>query len=56
MIADLGPYAHFIVGAYATCAAVVLALIVAVVLDYRRQQRLLRDLKARGMSRRSAQG
>ena len=55
MIANLGPYAHFIVGAYATCGAVVIALIASVALDYRRQRRLLRDMEAKGVSRRSAQ-
>lgn len=55
MIANLGPYAHFIVTAYAICTAVVLALILGVSVDYRRQQRLLRDIEAQSVSRRSAQ-
>jgi heme exporter protein D len=43
----------FIAAAYATAAAVVLALVVWVVLDYRAQRRALADLERRGFSRRS---
>ena len=49
-----GNYAPFIFGAYAMTALAVMALIAWVVIDYRRQQALLRDLEARGVSRRSA--
>jgi len=51
--AMLGPYATFIVGSYAVAALVVLALIVWVISDYRRQQATLRDLEASGITRRS---
>ena len=50
---SLGPYASFIVTSYALVAAVVLILIVWIALDYRRQQARLRELEARGVTRRS---
>lgn len=50
---NLGPYASFIVASYALVAAVVLLLIVWIAVDYRRQTAQLRDLEARGISRRS---
>lgn len=50
---DLGPYAAFIVGSYAIVAVVVLTLIGWVASDYRRQQAILRDLEAQGVTRRS---
>ena len=43
----------FIAAAYAAAAAVVLALIAWVVIDYRAQRRALADLERRGFSRRS---
>ena len=49
----LGPYASFIVTSYALVAAVVLILIVWIAIDYRRQQQLLRELEASGVTRRS---
>ncbi len=49
----LGPYAAFIVWSYAIVTVVVLALIGWVVSDYRRQQAILRDLDAKGITRRS---
>jgi heme exporter protein D len=49
----LGPYATFIVGSYATAAFVVALLTGWVVIDHRRQTKTLRDLEARGVSRRS---
>ena len=52
-MAALGPYAGFIVAAYAVALAVVLALLAWVVLAHRRQQRLLAELEARGARRRS---
>jgi len=52
----LGPYASFIVASYAVVAGVVVALIAWVVADYRRQQARLRDLEARGVTRRSQGG
>jgi heme exporter protein D len=52
----LGPYASFIVTSYALVAAVVLLLIVWIIGDYRRQQARLRDIEARGVTRRSGRG
>jgi len=49
----LGPHAAFIVAAYAAALAVVLGLIGWVVADYAAQRRLLANLEARGMTRRS---
>ena len=43
----------FIAAAYAAAAAVVLALIAWVMIDYRAQRRALADLERRGFSRRS---
>ena len=53
MMASLGPYASFIVMAYAMVAAVVAVLIIWVIADYRRQRARLRDLEAAGAIRRS---
>jgi len=50
---SLGPYAAFIVTSYALVTAVVLALIVWVAIDFRRQQQRLRELEQSGVSRRS---
>lgn len=52
---SFGPYASFIVTSYLLAALVVAILIVWIALDYRRQQRALRDLEASGITRRSAQ-
>ena len=52
---DLGPYAGFILAAYGMAVAVVTALIVWVIADHRAQVRVLADLEARGVTRRSAQ-
>ena len=49
----LGPYASFILTSYLLAAAVVLALIGWIAIDYRGQTRRLRDLEARGVVRRS---
>jgi len=49
----LGPYAAFIVSSYAIVALVVLILIAWVITDHRRQQAQLRDLEAKGITRRS---
>jgi heme exporter protein D len=43
----------FIVAAYAAGIIVVVALIAWVVLDYRTQRRILGELEAKGLSRRS---
>ncbi len=50
---ELGPHAAFIVAAYLMAALVVIALIAWVVADYAAQRRLLADLEARGVTRRS---
>jgi heme exporter protein D len=50
---SLGPYAIFIVTSYVIVAAVVLALIGWIAIDYRRQKQRLRELEADGVSRRS---
>jgi heme exporter protein D len=50
---DLGPHAGFIIAAYGAATVVVLALIAWVLLDYAAQRRILRDLEARGVTRRS---
>ena len=51
---NLGPHAVFIVAAYAAAVAVVGGLIAWVVLDFRAQRRMLGDLEAHGVTRRSA--
>ncbi len=50
---DLGPHAAFIWAAYATVAVVLAGLVGWLVLDGRRQQRLVDQLEARGVRRRS---
>ena len=50
---SLGPYAAFIVAAYSLTLLVVAALVLWVLLDHRTQRRILADLEARGMTRRS---
>ena len=50
---DLGPHAGFIIAAYAIAALVVIGLIGWVLADYATQRRLLADLEARGVTRRS---
>lgn len=50
---DLGPHAGFIEAAYAVTALIIAALVLWVVLDRRRQQRLIADLEAQGIVRRS---
>jgi heme exporter protein D len=52
---NLGPYAAFIVGAYAVATVVIAGMIAWVWLDYRHQLRMLADLEARGVTRRSDQ-
>ena len=51
---ELGPHAAFIVGSYAAAVVIVLTLIGWVAVDHRAQTKNLRDLEARGISRRSA--
>jgi len=50
---SLGPYASFIVMAYALVAIVLVLLIVWVAIDYRSQTRRLRELDESGVTRRS---
>jgi heme exporter protein D len=50
---NLGPHASYIIGAYAAGALIVLALMAWVALDYRRQLRVLAELDAQGVTRRS---
>jgi heme exporter protein D len=52
---DLGPHAIFIIAAYGAAAVVVAALIAWVALDFRAQKRMLGDLEAHGVTRRSAE-
>ena len=51
---SLGPYAAFIVTAYAFVAVVLALLIGWIVIDYRRQTQRLRELEKSGATRRSA--
>jgi heme exporter protein D len=53
---SLGPYASFIVTAYALVTAVVLILIAWIAIDYRRQKARLRELEDSGIVRRSGRG
>ena len=50
---DLGPHAAFIVGAYAVAVLIVAAMIAWVWVDHRRQLKILAELEARGVTRRS---
>jgi len=50
---DLGPHAVFIWMSYLAVGLIVAALIAWVVFDGQRQQRLLSELEARGVRRRS---
>jgi heme exporter protein D len=50
---DLGPYAGFIVGAYLTALVIEGAMIAWVLIDHRRQLKILSDLEASGITRRS---
>jgi heme exporter protein D len=51
---DLGPHAAFIIAAYVAAIAVVAGLIGWVIVDFRAQKRVLGDLEAHGVARRSA--
>ncbi len=50
---DLGPHAAFIWASYGAAAVVLAILAVWLVFDGRRQQRLIEELEARGVRRRS---
>ena len=52
-VMNLGPHAAFIVAAYAAALAVVIGLICWVIADHAAQRRLLAELEARGVTRRS---
>ncbi len=54
-LASLGPYVSFIVTSYLLVGLVVAGLVVWIRLDYQRHKQILRDLEARGVTRRSAQ-
>ena len=51
---ELGPYAAFIVSAYAAAVAIVAGLILWVVLERRQLQRMLEQAELKGWTRRSA--
>jgi heme exporter protein D len=51
---DLGPHAAFIVAAYAVTFVAISALAFFIIEDDRKQRRLLAELEARGIKRRSA--
>jgi heme exporter protein D len=51
---NLGHHASFIVMAYGLAALILVSLIAWIALDHRAQQRTLRELEARGVSRRSS--
>lgn len=53
---ELGPYASFIVIAYALAALVFVLLTVWILLDHRALKRSLEDLEMRGVTRRSDRG
>jgi heme exporter protein D len=50
---ELGPHAAFIWAAYAATAAVLAGLALWLVIDGQRQQRVVDELEARGLRRRS---
>jgi heme exporter protein D len=50
---DFGPHAGFIWASYAAVAVVLSLLVAWLVIDGRRQRRLLDELEARGVRRRS---
>ena len=52
---DLGPHAIFIIAAYAVTFLAIGALALFTVEDDRKQRRLLAELEARGIRRRSAE-
>jgi heme exporter protein D len=51
---NLGPHAIFIVGAYSVAILIVAALVAWIAFDNRRQKRILAELEARGITRRSS--
>ncbi len=53
---DLGPHAAYIWASYTVVAVVLGVLVGWLILDGRRQQRLINELEARGARRRSSRG
>jgi heme exporter protein D len=53
---DLGPHAAFVWAAYGAVAVVLTLMVAWLTLDGRRQQRLIDELEARGIRRRSERG
>ena len=51
---NLGPHAAFILAAWGMGVVVVAGLVAWVILDFRAQKRVLGDLEAHGVTRRSA--
>jgi heme exporter protein D len=51
---NLGPHAAFILASWAAGIVVVAGLVAWVILDFRAQKRVLGDLEAHGVTRRSA--
>ena len=51
---NLGPHAAFILASWAAGIGVVAGLVAWVMLDFRAQKRVLGDLEAHGVTRRSA--
>ena len=56
MLLDLGPHAAYIWASYAIVAVMLAGLAAWLVVDGRHQQRLLDELDARGVKRRSGGG
>ena len=50
---DLGPYAAFIVSAYAAAIVIVAGLIAWIMLDRRHLLRVIEEIEAQGITRRS---
>ena len=50
---NLGPHAAFIIAAYLAWIVIIVTLIAWVIGDHRTQKRLLDELEARGVTRRS---
>jgi heme exporter protein D len=53
---NLGPYAAFIVAAYAAALGIVAVLIAWILLDRRYLIRVIEDIEMRGITRRSRRG
>lgn len=50
---DLGPHAAYIWASFGTAALILLGLVIWLVLDGRQQQKMIAELEARGVRRRS---